>query len=138
MENTKELSGNEKIEEAILQIQQEPSDETLAHALTVIRRQMQSGAHWIVAVDSIPGEQQISLRTVTSQDGRRWFAAYTGFEEQLKGSNPVMSAFTAPIGQIFETALSTGMVEGVILNPWNRTMLLDKNLIRIIQGAKGE
>ncbi len=134
MEDTKELTGNEKIEEAILLVQQEPSDEALAHALTVIRRQMQAGAHLIVAVDSIPGNDRISLRTVSTEDGKRWFAAFTGFEEQLKGSNPVMSAFTAPIGQVFETALSTGMVEGVILNPWNRTMVLDKNLIRIIQG----
>lgn len=134
MERDKELTGNEKIEEAILLVQQEPSDESLAHALTVIRRQMKAGAHLIIAVDSIPGDAQISLRTVTTGDGKRWFAAYTGFEEQLKGNNPVMSAFTAPIAQVFETALSTGMVEGVILNPWNRTMLLNKNLIRIIQG----
>ncbi len=134
MEEAKELAGNEKIEGAILQIQKEPSDEALAHALTVIRRQMQAGAHWIVAVDPIPGDAQISLRTVTTSDGKRWFAAFTGFEEQLKGSNPVMSAFTSPIEKVFETALSTGMVEGVILNPWNRTMILDKNLIKIIQG----
>lgn len=134
MENNKELAGNEQIEEAILLVQKEPSDESLAHALTVIRRQMKAGAHLIVAVDSIPGDAQISLRTVTTGDGKRWFAAFTGFEEQLKGSNPVMSAFTAPIEQVFEAALSTGMVEGLILNPWNRTMMLNKNLIRIIQG----
>ncbi len=135
METYKELAGNDKIEEAILQIQKDPSEETLTHALTMIRRQMKAGTHWIVAIDSIPGEAQISLRTVTTEDGKRWFAAYTSHEEQLKDSNPVMSAFTAPIGKVFETALSTGMVEGVILNPWNRTMLLDKNLIRIIQGV---
>lgn len=134
MEETKKLKGNEQIEAAILQVQQSPSDESLAHALTVIRRQLRAGAHLIVAVDSIPGETQISLRIVTTEDGKRWFAAFTGFEEQLKGSNPVMSAFTASIHSIFDTALSTGIVEGVVLNPWNRTMLLDKKLIRIIQG----
>lgn len=134
MEDKKELAGNEKIEEAIALVQQEPSDESLAHALTVIRRQMKAGAHLIVAVDSIPGETQISLRTVTTGDGKRMFAAFTGFDEQLKGSNPVMSAFTAPIDKLFEMTLSTGMVDGLILNPWNRTLILNKTLIRIICG----
>lgn len=134
MENNKELAGNEQIEEAIRLVQEEPSDESLAHALTIIRRQMKAGAHLIVAVDSIPGDAQISLRTITTSDGKRWFAAFTGFEEQLKGSNPVMSAFTAPISQVLEMARTTGMVEGVILNPWNCTMMLNKNLIKIIQG----
>lgn len=134
MENNKELVGNEQIEEAIRLVQEEPSDESLAHALTIIRRQMKAGAHLIVAVDSIPGDAQISLRTITTSDGKRWFAAFTGFEEQLKGSNPVMSAFTAPISQVLEMARTTGMVEGVILNPWNCTMMLNKNLIKIIQG----
>lgn len=135
MEDKKELAGNEKIEEAIALVQQEPSDESLAHALTVIRRQMKAGAHLIVAVDSIPGETQISLRTVTTGDGKRMFAAFTSFDEQLKGSNPVMSAFTAPIDKLFEMTLSTGMVEGLILNPWNRTLILNKALIRIINGV---
>ena len=34
----KGLQGNEKIEEAILALQQEPTEELLAHALTVVRR----------------------------------------------------------------------------------------------------
>ena len=34
------LQGNEKIEEAIAALQQELTDEMLAHALTVIRRRM--------------------------------------------------------------------------------------------------
>ena len=34
------LEGNEKIEDAILALQQEASQELLAHALTVLRRRM--------------------------------------------------------------------------------------------------
>lgn len=37
------LRGNEKIEEAIFLLQKEPSQEQLAHTLTVIRRRMQGG-----------------------------------------------------------------------------------------------
>lgn len=25
-------------------------------------------------------------------------------------------------------------IDGVIINPWNRTLMLDKNLIRIVRG----
>ena len=37
------LQGNEKIEEAILELQKEPTPELLAHVLTVIRRRMKEG-----------------------------------------------------------------------------------------------
>ena len=44
----KGLQGNEKIEEAILALQQEPTEELLAHALTVVRRRMreQGSSSW--------------------------------------------------------------------------------------------
>ena len=64
------------------------------------------------------------------------FAAYTSFEEQMKGSNAVMSAFTAEIGKLFQMALQTEKIEGVILNPWNRTLMLNKNLIHIVVGTE--
>ena len=41
------LKGNEKIEEAILGLQKETSQEMLAHVLTVIRRRMnENGQLW--------------------------------------------------------------------------------------------
>ena len=44
-----------------------------------------------------------------------------------------MSTFLASIEQLLGMAL-TGDVEGLLLNPWNLTMKLDKDLIRIIKG----
>ena len=37
-------------------------------------------------------------------------------------------------GKIFASALQEPSVEGVILNPWNRTLMLNKTLINIILG----
>ena len=37
------LQGNEKIEQAIRELQQAPSGEELAHTLTVVRRRMKEG-----------------------------------------------------------------------------------------------
>ena len=45
-----------------------------------------------------------------------------------------MSTFLTDIQQLFEAALKTEEIKGVILNPWNRTLMLDKGLIRIIIG----
>lgn len=45
-----------------------------------------------------------------------------------------MSTFLTDIQQLFEAALKTEEIKGVILNPWNRTLMLDKSLIRIILG----
>ena len=45
-----------------------------------------------------------------------------------------MSTFLGNMKQLFETALKTDGINGIIINPWNRTMMLDKGLIRIILG----
>ena len=49
MPQDKSLQMNQTIETAILQLQQSPTPEQLAHTLTVVRRCMQAGGQWIVA-----------------------------------------------------------------------------------------
>ena len=53
----KGLQGNEKIETAIAALQQEASEEMLAHTLTVIRRRMKEGGQFIVAVEPPTGKE---------------------------------------------------------------------------------
>ena len=136
MEKDQNLKGNEKIEESIWQLQKETTQEMLAHALTVVRRRMKEGGHLIVAVDPSGAMDSLQIQTVQTGEGKLWFAAYTSFEEQMKGSNAVMSAFTAEIRRLFQMALRTEKIEGVILNPWNRTLMLNKNLIHIVVGTE--
>ena len=54
-----ELQGNEKIEEAIAALQQEPTQEMLAHTLTVIRRRMQEKGQFVIAVEPPTGDNQL-------------------------------------------------------------------------------
>lgn len=129
-----ELQGNEKIEEAIAALQQEPTQEMLAHALTVIRRRMQEKGQFVIAVEPPTGDNQLELQAITTDDGKVWWMAFTSFEEELKGSNSVMSTFMADIKQLFTSALQADAISGIILNPWNRTIMLDKNLIQITLG----
>ena len=140
----KGLQGNEKIEEAILALQQEPTEELLAHALTVVRRRMREQGQLIVAVEPPSADVQeavtqaagtaMRLQAVQTSDGKKWWSAFTGFEEELKGSGSVMSTFLTGIEQAFRAVLAAEETKGIIVNPWNRTIMLDKNLIRIILG----
>lgn len=129
-----ELQGNEKIEEAIAALQQEPTQEMLAHTLTVIRRRMQEKGQFVIAVEPPTGDNQLKLQAITTDDGKVWWMAFTSFEEELKGSNSVMSTFMIDIKQLFTSALQADAISGIILNPWNRTIMLDKNLIQITLG----
>ena len=130
------LQGNEKIETAIAALQQEPSEEMLAHTLTVIRRRLKEGGQFIIAVEPPKGDDQMQVQAIQTPDGNRWWAAFTSFEEELKGSGSVMSTFLTGMEQAFRTVLMAEEVNGIIVNPWNRTIMLDKNLIRIILGEQ--
>lgn len=132
----KGLQGNETIEEAILALQEQTSQEMLAHALTVVRRRMKEGGQLIVAVDPPKVSGQMEVQILKTQDGRTWWAAFTSFEEEMKGSGAVMSTFMADIRQLFEAAASEETICGIIINPWNRTMMLNKALIRIVLGKE--
>ena len=129
-----ELQGHEKIEEAIAALQQEPTQEMLAHTLTVIRRRMQEKGQFVIAVEPPTGDNQLKLQAITTDDGKVWWMAFTSFDEELKGSNSVMSTFMTDIKQLFTSALQADAISGIILNPWNRTIMLDKNLIQITLG----
>ena len=135
MDKTDEgLLGNEKIEEAIVALQQQPTQELLAHALTVVRRRMRENGQVIIAVEPNGAAGQMKLQAVKTSDGKNWWAVFTSFDEELKGGKSVMSTFMTDIGKLLEAALSEEEISGVIINPWNRTLMLDKTLIRIVLG----
>ena len=77
----------------------------------------------------------MSLKTITTPDGALWWMAFTSFDEELKGSGSVMSTFMTDIRKLFDAVLKVDEIEGIIINPWNRTIMLDKKLIKIIIGA---
>lgn len=64
------LQGNEKIEEAILGLQKESTQEMLAHTLTVIRRRMKEKGQVILAVEPPKGLEQIQIQAVQTRMDR--------------------------------------------------------------------
>ena len=136
MDKTDEgLLGNEKIEDAIAALQQQPTQELLAHALTVVRRRMRENGQVIIAVEPNGAAGQMKLQAVKTSDGNSWWAVFTSFDEEMKGAEPVQSTFLVDMEKLFDAALAVPEISGIILNPWNRTIQLDKTLIRIIKGA---
>ena len=96
------LKENYRIEEAIEALQKESSYEMLAHTLTVIRRTMTKKAQMIIAVEPPRGDNQIRLQVVETPDGKKWWAAFTSFDEEMKGGNQVMSTFLADMNQLLK------------------------------------
>lgn len=132
----KGLQGNEKLEDAIKALQQNPTQEMLAHVLTGVRRRMRDKGQFIVAVDAPKEDGQMRLRAIKTDDGRIWWSAFSSFEEEMRGSDSVMSTFLADIEQLLRMAVREESINGIILNPWNATLMLDKRLIQIILGEQ--
>lgn len=127
------LKANEKIEEYIGYLQKEPTEEMLSITLSEIRRGMNAGNRLVVEVEPSVTDQ-FNLRTMELENGEVWIPAYTSFDEELKGGSSVMSTFMVDIGQLFDVVLADGNVKGVVMNPWNRTLMLNRSLIQIIKG----
>ena len=120
------LNGNEKIEQAVCQLQQEPTQEQLAHT--------RENGQVVVAVEPNPASEQMQLRALRTADGASWWYAFTSFEEEMKGAEAVQSTFLVELEKLLDAALQVPEIQGIILNPWNRTIQLDKTLLRIIKG----
>ena len=131
------LKGNEKIEEVIKELQHEATPEQLAHTLTVIRRRMEEGGQLIVSVEPAFGSNNLNLQTIKTDDGLLWWVAFTGFDEELLGADSVKSTFLSDMDKLFEAAYKEPSINGIIINPWNRTIMLDKRLIRITMPKRG-
>ena len=130
------LQGNERIEAAIAGLQQEASQERLAHTLTVIRQRMREGGQVIIAVEPPKADGQLRIQAVQTENGQSWWIVFSSFEEELKGSDSAKSTFLTDMRQLFNQAVQTEEIQGIILNPWNRTLMLDKALIWVILGQK--
>ncbi len=131
LEKDKNLLGNFKIEDAIAAMYKNLTAERLAKVIYVIRERMQEGGHLVVAVK--PGsEQGLELRTVATPDGQKWFAAFTGMDEELKKKQEFVSGFTAEIEKLIAITMGSAEVCGLIINPWERPLKLTKEHLGLI------
>ena len=130
-ENT--LTG-ELLEAYIGELQQSPTEEQLAVVLTALRRFMKDAGEVIVAVEPDLAVTRPKIHAMEMEDGSTWIPAFTSFDEQMKGGEAILSTFMAGLKELFQMALEEESLSGVIINPWNRTLMLDKDLIRLVMG----
>lgn len=129
----KGLAGNGKLEEQIMMLQKEPSPEMLSVVLTTVRRRMKEHGEMIVPVEAdSSGNMRVQIMQI--ENGEKWLAVYTSFEEQMMGGQSVQSTFLSDIGQLLRMVLHENSVEGLLVNPWNRSLRLSRDLIRIVLG----
>lgn len=127
----KSLVGNEKIEQDIRKLKEEFTDENLAVVLTTIRKRSIENGQFVVAVDATKSSEHLMLKTATF-NGKKWFVAYTSFEEEMKGHLNVVSCFLADIAQLLDMAKKSNEVEGIILNPYGDMITLNKQILEVI------
>ena len=129
----KGLAGNGKLEEQIMMLQKEPSPEMLSVVLTTVRRRMIEHCEMIVPVEAdSSGNMRVQIMQI--ENGEKWLAVYTSFEEQMMGGQSVQSTFLSDIGQLLRMVLHEKSVEGLLVNPWNSSLRLSRDLIRIVLG----
>ncbi|MCQ2534699.1 MAG: SseB family protein [Clostridia bacterium] len=126
-----ELHGNNIIEENIAAFLQNRTEEQLANILGSIRKQMRAGASFVVAVD--PSNSGMQFKEVVLKDGRTCGLVFTSFEEQMKGTKTV-STFMVNMKQLFDATLSNKDSDGLLINAYGNSFLLDRQFISLILG----
>ena len=130
------LDGNEIIAKAIREYRTDSSEENLTAVLEAIRLRMHADGHFLFPVLMDEQEEgRFAFRTVRTQDGKVWNAAFTSEEEYAKGEpSQVMSYF---IDSSMRFCMESGS-EGFIIDPWGQSFLLTNEQIGMIFRADGD
>jgi hypothetical protein len=130
------LDGNDQIEAAIDKYYADAKKENLIAVLDAVRQRMHADGHFIFpVVVSEEDETRFAFRTVQTNDGKDWYAAFTSHEEFEKGAaSQVVSNF---IDSSMKICLESD-AEGLIINPWGQSFKLAKELIEMIFKADGD
>ena len=74
--------------------------------------------------------EALRLKAPTNKDARIQHKQASLYIELLQQNGTHMN-----MEKLFDAALAVPEISGIILNPWNRTIQLDKTLVHIIKGA---
>lgn len=117
-----------KLEEKIGVLLDNTTYENLADILTFIRDNIET--ELIVAVKG--GNGGLELNPVKTGDGKRFFAMFTSFDEQMKGPSKVQSTYEVSFKSIFDFVMKSNEVDGIMINPFGRAFRMEKQLIEVI------
>ena len=146
------LDGNNIIEAAIARYHTNQNRESLVAVLESIRTRMHEDGHVMIPVipsesaydmfdidhasvgDTVSSEEDLhfKLHQLETDDGKQWLVAFTSREEYERGEPAsIISHFI----ESYLKSCKDMAQEGIILNPWGKSFLLTRDLIRLILDA---
>ncbi len=146
-----ESLGNEELAAAMNAVCESSDKEVLAKLLKLMARRIMEGGEIILPVqmsqsafdmlgdlnkvkagDIVTAKEEIRMtpQTLTDKDGGVWYAAFTDYGEVSKGEGT--STVNQPLKTIVKAALEDEEKQGLILNPWDGSITLDKNLLKVV------
>ena len=143
------LTGNVLIEDAIVRYYEASTQQNLIGVLDAILQRSRAGGHFLIPVippqamfdmidiehvkigDTVTSQEEMhfKLHHIQTKDGKMWLAAFTSDEEYRRGE--AASIIDNFIGSMLESCADMSD-EGIIINPWGRSFLLTKDLIKLI------
>ena len=149
------LTGNVLIEDAIARYYEDSNRQNLIGVLDAILQRSRAGGHFLIPVippqamfdmidiehvkigDTVTSQEEMhfKLHHIQTNDGKMWLVAFTSDEEYRKGE--AASVIDNFIGSMLEGCADMSD-EGIIINPWGRSFLLTKDLIKLIIQADKE
>ena len=143
------LKGNVLIEDAIARYYEASTQQNLIGVLDAILQRSRAGGHFLIPVippqamfdmididhvkigDTVTSQEELhfKLHHIQTNDGKMWLAAFTSDEEYRRGE--AASVIDNFIGSMLEGCADMSD-EGIIINPWGRSFLLTKDLIKLI------
>ncbi|PWM46603.1 MAG: hypothetical protein DBX47_02150 [Clostridiales bacterium] len=129
-----------KLEQAIEILHEKNDSKALLSVFNLLSQFAQEGAQFIVPInvkeektENLAPEQgkkdkmNFTLCTVTTSEKGVYFPAFTTKDESSKGQDS--STITLPIIQLFDFTLKQPSVDGIILNPFGASLILNKEMI---------
>ena len=143
------LTGNVLIEDAIARYYEASTQQNLIGVLDAILQRSRAGGHFLIPVippqamfdmididhvkigDTVTSQEELhfKLHHIQTNDGKMWLVAFTSDKEYRKGE--AASVIDNFIGSMLEGCADMSD-EGIIINPWGRSFLLTKDLIKLI------
>ena len=143
------LKGNVLIEDAIARYYEASTQQNLIGVLDAILQRSRAGGHFLIPVippqamfdmidiehvkigDMVTSQEELhfKLHHIQTKDGNMWLVAFTSDKEYRKGE--AASVIDNFIGSMLEGCADMSD-EGIIINPWGRSFLLTKDLIKLI------
>ena len=154
LRHAKESFGNEELVAAMAAAHQDSGRESFIRVLDLIVKRIAEQGEFILPVqlsqsafdmlgdlnkvkagDTLQAAEEIRMKpqTIIDNNGRLWYVVFTDHNEACKGE--ASSSINQPMKDILEAALAAEDKEGLIINPWENPIVLDKSMLKMVLDA---